>query len=639
MTGRTTLGLDQPRKNDRSSGVHRPPERKRLVGSADDVLLFWQLNLQHGKTSTAVLTENLTRADNAVVLVQEPWVKDNKILELKIRNCSLYKGTTQQNPRACIISKGLRNVYSLPQFCGRDCTVVCIKYFSKEQLKEIVVASIYMPIDGCIISGYLDSLVQYGNDQNKPLIIGADTNAHHYLWGSEDCNHRGNELSEYLTSTILEVANVGNRPTFCSGNRSTVIDVTLVTRTLLQDIYNWHIASHDTMSDHRQITFSVRCDRPARLKCRNRKKTDWIKYDRELSSHIGMWIGQVRTPVDVERELNVINTTVIQAFEKACPERTVGGRKKVPWWNGELQNLRRQVNKAFHYAYKTRRIEDWEDYKKVRRVFKRVLRRSKRESWQSFCTRLEQTHESSRIHKILGKTQEDKLGMLQLPDGSWTKDETEVYQHLLETHFPGCVFTPESVGTTGGNTYRWIPSTNWQVAAQVITEERVRWAINSMAPYKSAGEDGVFPALLQKGINHLATPICALYRASLALRYTTKVWRIARVAFIPKPGKPNYITAKAFRPISLTSFLLKGLEKLVDRYLRDGPLASLPIHSRQHAYQPGRSTISALHQLVGRIEKALDAKQYALGVFFDIEGAFDNTSPMAVKESLRERDT
>ena len=109
------------------------------------------------------------------------------------------------------------------------------------------------------------------------------------------------------------------------------------------------------------------------------------------------------------------------------------------------------------------------------------------------------------------------------------------------------------------------------------------------------------------------------------------------MVFIPKPGKPSYTTAKAFRPISLTSFLLKGMEKLIDRFLRDGPLASLPVHPRQHAYQPGRSTISTLHQLVGRIEKALDAKHYALGVFFDVEGAFDNTSPAAVKESLRER--
>jgi len=69
-------------------------------------------------------------------------------------------------------------------------------------------------------------------------------------------------------------------------------------------------------------------------------------------------------------------------------------------------------------------------------------------------------------------------------------------------------------------------------------------------------------------------------------------WRVARVAFIPKPGKIDYTTAKSFRQISLTSFLLKGLEKLVDRYLRDGPMVTLPIHPRQNAYQAGKSTES-----------------------------------------------
>jgi len=143
-------------------------------------------------------------------------------------------------------------------------------------------------------------------------------------------------------------------------------------------------------------------------------------------------------------------------------------QEKVPWWNGELQNLRRQANIAFHYAYKTRSIEHWKEYKKIRRSFKRVLRRSKRESWQSFCTKLEQTHESSRIYKILRKAPwDDKLGMLQLPDGSWTKkSEQEAYQHLLLTHFSGCVFTPETVCTLGGNTHTWIPSINWPVASE-----------------------------------------------------------------------------------------------------------------------------------------------------------------------------
>jgi len=62
------------------------------------------------------------------------------------------------------------------------------------------------------------------------------------------------------------------------------------------------------MSNIRQITFTLRCDEPARFRCRNKKKTNWLKYDTEHSSQIGMWIGQVRTPVDVEREITAINS-------------------------------------------------------------------------------------------------------------------------------------------------------------------------------------------------------------------------------------------------------------------------------------------------------------------------------------------
>ena len=72
----------------------------------------------------------------------------------------------------------------------------------------------------------------------------------------------------------------------------------------------------------------------------------------------------------------------------------------------------------------------------------------------------------------------------------------------------------------------------------------------------------------------------------------------------------------------------------MDGYLRDGPLINIPIHPRQHAFQAGKSTESALHHIVSRIEKAFDANEYALGVFFDIQGAFDNTSVKAVKQAL-----
>jgi hypothetical protein len=46
----------------------------------------------------------------------------------------------------------------------------------------------------------------------------------------------------------------------------------------------------------------------------------------------------------------------------------------------------------------------------------------------------------------------------------------------------------------------------------------------------------------------------------------------------------------------------------------------------QYAYQRGRYTQAALHDLVQKIEGSLKQKEFALGVFLDMDGAFDNAS-------------
>jgi hypothetical protein len=83
----------------------------------------------------------------------------------------------------------------------------------------------------------------------------------------------------------------------------------------------------------------------------------------------------------------------------------------------------------------------------------------------------------------------------------------------------------------------------------------------------------------------------------------TMAWRQVNVTFIPNPGKSDYTEAKAYRPISLSAFLLKTMEKIVDRHIRDGALRFEPLHWNQHAYQIGKSTEAALHNMVTRVEK------------------------------------
>ena len=91
-----------------------------------------------------------------------------------------------------------------------------------------------------------------------PLIIASDTNFHHPLWGSKDINRRGSILSEYIATTNLDVVNRGSEPTFCDGNKRTVIDVTFINTLLCDDVHGWQVMSIDTMSDHRQIQFVIK---------------------------------------------------------------------------------------------------------------------------------------------------------------------------------------------------------------------------------------------------------------------------------------------------------------------------------------------------------------------------------------------
>jgi hypothetical protein len=85
------------------------------------------------------------------------------------------------------------------------------------------------------------------------------------------------------------------------------------------------------------------------------------------------------------------------------------------------------------------------------------------------------------------------------------------------------------------------------------------------------------------------------------------------------------------------SFILKILEKLINRYIRGGVLVEKPLHRYQFTYRVGVSTETALFQVVHRVEKSLKHKHMALGAFLDIEGAFDNTSFNAMVGAARGR--
>jgi hypothetical protein len=68
------------------------------------------------------------------------------------------------------------------------------------------------------------------------------------------------------------------------------------------------------------------------------------------------------------------------------------------------------------------------------------------------------------------------------------------------------------------------------------------------------------------------------------------------------------------------------MEKIVDGHIRDRALRVQPLHLNKRAYQIGKCTETALHNVITHIESAIEHNDIALGAFLDIEGASDRTS-------------
>ena len=112
-------------------------------------------------------------------------------------------------------------------------------------------------------------------------------------------------------------------------------------------------------------------------------------------------------------------------------------------------------------------------------------------------------------------------------------------------------------------------------------------------------------------------------------------WKEGTGIFLPKPGKESYFEAKSFRMITLTSFQLKWLERLILYHINDDKNVQAKLSASQYGFRAGVSTETALHEFVRRVEQCLVRKKPALGIFLDIVGAFDNVTFRGFATALR----
>jgi hypothetical protein len=173
------------------------------------------------------------------------------------------------------------------------------------------------------LSKEFEELVRYCESENLYLVIGCDSNAHHCIWGNTNFNDRGEALVEFLNYSNLEILNQGNEPTFCSGCRLEVIDITLGSFGLLESITSWEVSSEPYLSDHRHILFTLQGSVPVRL-IRYPRGTNWSSFKEGLRDRLEKGPEMnMKDEAGLGFAVHWVQHTLISAYEDNCPLRPV----------------------------------------------------------------------------------------------------------------------------------------------------------------------------------------------------------------------------------------------------------------------------------------------------------------------------
>ncbi|XP_041972138.1 uncharacterized protein LOC121728097 [Aricia agestis] len=285
----------------------------------------------------------------------------------------------------------------------------------------------------------------------------------------------------------------------------------------------------------------------------------------------------VKTVVQLELTVGELEHSLNDAYLRSCPVKKTSNKRNVPWWNGTLTQLRKETRALFNRA---KRDGNWDAYRTALTTFNRELRKVKRRSWARFCEEVNNTSQTSRLYKVISKAPSSHPSTLKRPDGTYTKTAEETLRLLADVHFSNSIHL-ENHEAFSHTIIKTRPSVDdWRRASVMFKPDRVTWVIDSFKPYKTGGEDNIFPAFLQQGKDIILPMLLKIFRASFAWGYIPLAWTKVRVSYIPKSGDRDKALPKSYSTISLTSFMLKTMEKVVNLHIRDTYLTKTPLHER-----------------------------------------------------------
>ncbi len=155
-----------------------------------------------------------------------------------------------------------------------------------------------------------------------------------------------------------------------------------------------------------------------------------------------------------------------------------------------------------------------------------------------------------------------------------------------------------------------------------ITIEQIITEASKLPNYKASGPDGLRYEMIKNGSRRFFQILLLIFQASFDLGHVPKLWKVAQVVMLPKPGK-DIRSLKGWRPVSMLNVLGKFQERIIAKNLYRVAETNSLFPDEQSGFRKDRETTEQVMRLADDAKAGMDVGHVTTAVYLDIEGAFD----------------
>ena len=363
-------------------------------------------------------------------------------------------------------------------------------------------------------------------------------------------------------------------------------------------------------------------------------EADWSGFNKMLENTD--WDNELHM-LDVNQTLKYVNNIVMSACEKFIPKRKVGRKKSnIPTYPRRLMKRRCRINQRLTHTHNestklklTREKYDIE--KKLRDMH--YQRRKQEEEKATAAIKVNSKYffsyakKYSTIPTTVGPLIDNNGGVI----GN-LKSICEIFRQQYESVFS--VPHPDKKVHDPIKFFNTLQETNLHDIE--FSETDIIEAINELKLESAHGPDG-FPSIVLKRCSKLlAHPLCILWRKSLDSGIIPSSLKEATITPIFKGGNISKGFAKNYRPIALTSHVIKIFEKVIRKSVVKYLERNNCINCNQHGFRAGRSCLSQLLAHYDFIINKLEKGNNVDVIYLDFAKAFDKVDHGILLHKLRD---